>query len=130
MRGLPRLALRQFRFCWKPPFELATVLLWLSGPLTLALGALSIYLAPSPRPRAAPATERGRGEAAPGDRGRLKPPTPRWMAPAGQSVAPQCACAEARLVSQGAGGSSRGFRSPGRIGGAPIWIKTRRSDVE
>jgi cytochrome c-type biogenesis protein CcmH len=29
----------------KPPFELATVLLWLSGPLTLALGALGVYLA-------------------------------------------------------------------------------------
>jgi cytochrome c-type biogenesis protein CcmH len=38
----------------KPPFELATVLLWLSGPLTLALGALSVYLvrrrAPPPPP--------------------------------------------------------------------------------
>jgi cytochrome c-type biogenesis protein CcmH len=29
----------------KPPFELATVLLWLSGPLTLALGALGIWAA-------------------------------------------------------------------------------------
>ena len=29
----------------KPPFELSTVLLWLSGPLTLALGALGVYLA-------------------------------------------------------------------------------------
>jgi cytochrome c-type biogenesis protein CcmH len=29
----------------KPPFELSTVLLWLSGPLTLALGALGIYFA-------------------------------------------------------------------------------------
>ena len=29
----------------KPPFELATVLLWLSGPLTLALGAFGVYLA-------------------------------------------------------------------------------------
>ena len=29
----------------KPPFELATALLWLSGPLTLALGALSVYFA-------------------------------------------------------------------------------------
>jgi cytochrome c-type biogenesis protein CcmH len=29
----------------KPPFELATVLLWLSGPLTLALGALGVFLA-------------------------------------------------------------------------------------
>jgi cytochrome c-type biogenesis protein CcmH len=29
----------------KPPFELATVLLWLSGPLTLAFGALGVYLA-------------------------------------------------------------------------------------
>ena len=35
----------------KPPFELATVLLWLSGPATLALGALGVYLA---RRRAAP----------------------------------------------------------------------------
>ena len=29
----------------KPPLEPATVLLWLSGPLTLALGALGVYLA-------------------------------------------------------------------------------------
>jgi cytochrome c-type biogenesis protein CcmH len=29
----------------KPPFELSTVLLWLSGPLTLALGGLGVYLA-------------------------------------------------------------------------------------
>ena len=29
----------------KPPFELSTVLLWLSGPLTLALGALGVYFA-------------------------------------------------------------------------------------
>jgi cytochrome c-type biogenesis protein CcmH len=29
----------------KPPFELATALLWLSGPLTLALGAFGVYLA-------------------------------------------------------------------------------------
>ena len=29
----------------KPPFELSTVLLWLSGPLTLALGALGIWAA-------------------------------------------------------------------------------------
>ena len=29
----------------KPPFEPATVLLWLSGPLTLALGGLGVYLA-------------------------------------------------------------------------------------
>ena len=29
----------------KPPFKLSTVLLWLSGPLTLALGALGVYLA-------------------------------------------------------------------------------------
>ena len=35
----------------KPPFELATLLLWLSGPLTLALGGLGVYLA---RRRAAP----------------------------------------------------------------------------
>ena len=35
----------------KPPFELATVLLWLSGPLTLALGGFGVYLA---RRRAAP----------------------------------------------------------------------------
>jgi cytochrome c-type biogenesis protein CcmH len=38
----------------KPPFELSTVLLWLSGPLTLALGALGVYLArrraPAPPP--------------------------------------------------------------------------------
>src|SRR5580658_5646193 len=36
----------------KPPLEPATLLLWLSGPLTLALGALGIYLAA--RRRAAP----------------------------------------------------------------------------
>ena len=29
----------------RPPFEFSTVLLWLSGPLTLALGALGVYLA-------------------------------------------------------------------------------------
>ena len=38
----------------KPPFELSTVVLWLSGPLTLALGALGVYLArrraPTPPP--------------------------------------------------------------------------------
>ena len=38
----------------KPPFELSTVLLWLSGPLTLALGALGVYFArrraPAPPP--------------------------------------------------------------------------------
>ena len=34
----------------KPPFEFSTVLLWLSGPLTLALGALAIYFA-ARRPR-------------------------------------------------------------------------------
>jgi len=38
----------------KPPFELATLLLWLSGPLTLTLGALGVYLArrraPPPSP--------------------------------------------------------------------------------
>jgi cytochrome c-type biogenesis protein CcmH len=38
----------------KPPFELATLLLWLSGPLTLALGALGVYFArrraPAPPP--------------------------------------------------------------------------------
>jgi cytochrome c-type biogenesis protein CcmH len=38
----------------KPPFEFSTALLWLSGPLTLALGALGVYLArrraPSPPP--------------------------------------------------------------------------------
>jgi cytochrome c-type biogenesis protein CcmH len=38
----------------RPPFELATVLLWLSGPLTLALGALGVYFArrraPAPPP--------------------------------------------------------------------------------
>ena len=38
----------------KPPFELSTVLLWLSAPLTLALGALGVYLArrraPAPPP--------------------------------------------------------------------------------
>ena len=33
-----------------PAAELATVLLWLSGPLTLALGALAIYFA-ARRPR-------------------------------------------------------------------------------
>jgi len=35
----------------KPPFELATLLLWLSGPLTLALGGLGVYFA---RRRAVP----------------------------------------------------------------------------
>jgi len=35
----------------KPPFELSTALLWLSGPLTLALGAFGVYLA---RRRASP----------------------------------------------------------------------------
>jgi len=35
----------------KPPFELATLLLWLSGPLTLALGGFGVYFA---RRRAAP----------------------------------------------------------------------------
>jgi cytochrome c-type biogenesis protein CcmH len=38
----------------KPPFELSTALLWLSGPLTLALGALGVYFArrraPGPPP--------------------------------------------------------------------------------
>jgi cytochrome c-type biogenesis protein CcmH len=38
----------------KPPFELSTVLLWLSGPLTIALGALGVYLvrrrSPAPPP--------------------------------------------------------------------------------
>ena len=38
----------------KPPLEPATLLLWLSGPLTLALGALGLYLArrraPAPPP--------------------------------------------------------------------------------
>jgi cytochrome c-type biogenesis protein CcmH len=38
----------------KPPFELSTLLLWLSGPLTLALGALGVYFArrraPAPPP--------------------------------------------------------------------------------
>jgi cytochrome c-type biogenesis protein CcmH len=38
----------------KPPFEFSTVLLWLSGPLTLALGALGVYFArrraPAPPP--------------------------------------------------------------------------------
>lgn len=29
----------------KPPFELSTVLLWASGPLTLVLGALGVYFA-------------------------------------------------------------------------------------
>ena len=29
----------------KPPFEPSTVLLWASGPLTLALGALGVYFA-------------------------------------------------------------------------------------
>jgi len=29
----------------KPPFELSTALLWLSGPLTLALGALGVFFA-------------------------------------------------------------------------------------
>ena len=38
-----------------PPFELSTVLLWLSGPLVLALGGLGVYFArrrapPSPPP--------------------------------------------------------------------------------
>ncbi len=38
----------------KPPFKPATLLLWLSAPLTLALGALGVYLArrraPAPPP--------------------------------------------------------------------------------
>ena len=34
----------------KPPFELATLLLWLSGPLTLALGAVGVYFV-ARRPR-------------------------------------------------------------------------------
>jgi cytochrome c-type biogenesis protein CcmH len=38
----------------KPPLELATLLLWLSGPLTLALGGLAIY--PAARRRAPPAS--------------------------------------------------------------------------
>jgi cytochrome c-type biogenesis protein CcmH len=42
----------------KPPLEPATVLLWLSGPLTLALGALGVYFArrrapPPPQPLSA-----------------------------------------------------------------------------
>ena len=37
----------------KPPFEFSTVMLWLSGPLTLALGALGVWAA----------TRRGRGPA-------------------------------------------------------------------
>jgi cytochrome c-type biogenesis protein CcmH len=36
----------------KPPLELATLLLWVSGPLTLALGALGIWFAA--RRRASP----------------------------------------------------------------------------
>ncbi|MGA2493593.1 MAG: cytochrome c-type biogenesis protein [Roseiarcus sp.] len=35
----------------KPPFELSTVLLWLSGPLTLALGGLGIWWAAMRRAR-------------------------------------------------------------------------------
>ena len=42
----------------KPPLEPATLLLWLSGPLTLALGALGVYFArrrapPPPQPLSA-----------------------------------------------------------------------------
>ena len=37
----------------KPPFKPETLLLWLSAPLTLALGALGIWCA-TRRPRAAP----------------------------------------------------------------------------
>ncbi len=39
----------------KPPFELSTVLLWLSGPLTLALGALGIWAATRRGRKPAPA---------------------------------------------------------------------------
>ena len=38
----------------KPPFELSTALLWLSGPLTLALGALGVYFARRRAPAAPP----------------------------------------------------------------------------
>ena len=55
----------------KPPFELSTVLLWLSGPLTLALGALGVYLARRRLPPPAPAPERGGRETTQGDRGGL-----------------------------------------------------------
>jgi cytochrome c-type biogenesis protein CcmH len=39
----------------KPPLEPATLLLWLSGPLTLALGALGIFLAARHRAGSPPA---------------------------------------------------------------------------
>jgi cytochrome c-type biogenesis protein CcmH len=39
----------------KPPLELATLLLWASGPLTLALGALGIWFAARRRAPPAPA---------------------------------------------------------------------------
>jgi len=52
----------------KPPFELATVLLWLSGPLTLALGALGVYFArrraPPPPPPLSAEEERRLAEIA------------------------------------------------------------------
>ena len=38
----------------KPPFEPATVLLWLSGPLTLALGGLGVYFARRRTPASPP----------------------------------------------------------------------------
>jgi cytochrome c-type biogenesis protein CcmH len=38
----------------KPPLELSTVLLWASGPLTLALGALGVYFARRRAPTAPP----------------------------------------------------------------------------
>ena len=37
-----------------PPFELSTVLLWLSGPLVLALGGLGVYFARRRAPAAPP----------------------------------------------------------------------------
>ena len=38
----------------KPPFEPSTVLLWLSGPLTLALGGLGVYFARRRTPASPP----------------------------------------------------------------------------
>ena len=46
----------------RPPFELSTALLWLSGPLTLALGALGVFFArrraPAPPPPLTPDEEK------------------------------------------------------------------------
>ena len=51
----------------KPPFELSTALLWLSGPLTLALGALGVYFARRRAPAPPAAADRGGGETAQGN---------------------------------------------------------------